>query len=105
MFIRVDLPEPLAPINATNSPRLISSDTPRTAGTSISSAIDLVHINKPNECAVIHVNVLLLLLVLVAHARDRRHARRKIRDSSTPLGMTKDITEIFAGCRRTDLLA
>src|SRR5262245_55130173 len=30
----VDLPEPLAPISATNSPRLISSDTPRTAGTS-----------------------------------------------------------------------
>jgi hypothetical protein len=36
MFMSVDLPEPLAPINATNSPCLISSETPRTAGTSIS---------------------------------------------------------------------
>src|SRR5438876_10973659 len=35
-FIRVDFPEPLAPIRATNSPRLISRDTPRTAGTSTS---------------------------------------------------------------------
>ncbi len=38
IFIKVDLPEPLAPINATNSPRWISSETPRTARTSISPA-------------------------------------------------------------------
>ena len=36
MFIRVDLPEPLAPIRATNSPRWISSETPRTACTGTS---------------------------------------------------------------------
>src|SRR5436190_7841120 len=36
MFIKVDLPDPLAPINATNSPRAISNETPRTAWTSTS---------------------------------------------------------------------
>ena len=36
MFMSVYLPEPLAPMSATNSPRLISSETPRTARTSIS---------------------------------------------------------------------
>ncbi len=36
MFIMVDLPEPLAPMSATNSPWEISSDTPRTACTSTS---------------------------------------------------------------------
>src|SRR5437879_7726505 len=34
IFIRVDFPEPLAPITATNSPGAICSDTPRTACTS-----------------------------------------------------------------------
>ena len=36
MFISVDLPEPLAPMMATNSPGWMSSDTPRTACTSTS---------------------------------------------------------------------
>ena len=36
MFIRVDLPEPDGPMIATSSPRLISSDTPRNAGTVMS---------------------------------------------------------------------
>ena len=36
MFISVVLPEPDAPISATNSPRSIDSDTPRSTGTSIS---------------------------------------------------------------------
>src|SRR6267154_1008482 len=34
MFIKVDFPEPLAPIMATNSPAFISDETPRTACTS-----------------------------------------------------------------------
>src|SRR2546423_10745410 len=36
MFIKVDLPEPLEPISATNSPWPISIETPRTACTSTS---------------------------------------------------------------------
>ena len=36
MFIIVDLPEPLAPMMATNSPGSISRVTPRTASTSTS---------------------------------------------------------------------
>src|SRR4051812_40991305 len=36
MFINVDLPEPEAPMMATNSPSAISSDTPRSACTSTS---------------------------------------------------------------------
>jgi len=31
VFIKVDLPEPLEPMTATNSPGMISSETPRTA--------------------------------------------------------------------------
>ena len=36
MFIRVDLPEPDAPMMATNSPRSIVRLTPRSARTSLS---------------------------------------------------------------------
>src|SRR5438067_13401673 len=36
MFIIVDLPEPLAPMNATNSPGSTRKETPRTARTSMS---------------------------------------------------------------------
>src|SRR5262249_14544509 len=36
MFIRVDLPDPDAPVSATSSPRLIESETPLSTGTSCS---------------------------------------------------------------------
>ncbi len=38
VFISVDLPEPLGPITATNSPRSIESDTPQSAATSVWSS-------------------------------------------------------------------
>src|SRR5581483_798456 len=39
MFMRVDLPEPEGPMMATNSPRPISSETPRRACTSTSPSV------------------------------------------------------------------
>ena len=53
MFIRVDLPEPLEPMKATNSPR---RDFERNAAHGmhfhLAGVVDLVHVLQPNDSGV-----------------------------------------------------
>ena len=53
MFIRVDLPEPLEPMKATNSPRAnLQRDAAHGVHLHLAGAVGLVHVLQPNDSSV-----------------------------------------------------